>query len=231
MSIAPNVLHERWNDRELIIAVSRAMEMFSHKRYADFLQQSGADCLTKEWFDWFVVTWTVARTVAKEKRDAVRRYLDTTFRLAVLADRDGTVVDEAANFIGRQGWGANEVQGGSSTAPVSLVSKIAFFLNPDTFIPFDSSALRGINELRRTKREGGQGRLNNPSYRAYLAAFDVVFKASDSQVSALLEEPWVKVVSKHMSVGAQSISRRGFRRKVVDNLLMQRGGRQFTADG
>jgi len=207
------------------------MEMFSDERYARFLQQCGAGALDKKWFDWFVGSWTVARTVAKENRDEVRRYLDAKFRLAAAADRDGTAVDKAATTISRRGWGAKELRSGNSTAPLSLVSKVAFFLKPNTFIPYDSSALRGLNRLRGTKKQGGQGRLNSPSYREYLAAFDAVFEASDSQISALLEQPWVVAVSRQMGLGAKSMSQRGFRRKVVDNLLMQRGGRQLTPDG
>lgn len=205
--------------------------MFSDARYADFLQHSPPGRLDNQWFEWFVGSWTVARTVAKEKRDEVRRYLDTEFRPIAVADRDGTAVDEAAAIISRRGWGARELRSGNSTAPVSLVSKIAFFLNPDMFIPYDSSALLGLNSLRGIRKQDGQGRLYSPSYREYLAAFEAVFKASDSQISALFEEPWMLAVSKHMGLSDKSMSRRGLRRKIVDNLLMQRGGRQFTPDG
>jgi hypothetical protein len=214
----------RWNSRELILATIQALNLFSDKDYAGFLRRNRPPELTSNWFNWFVTTWVVARTVAKDTREQVRTYLDTTFRALVIKDRSGSCVDEAASYIARKGWGSRPVASGYSTSPVSLVSKIAFVFNPDVFVPYDSLAVRGLNELR-FELQNGTRNLYGSSYRQYLAAFEAVFSQSDQQVSRLLATKHVINVAQDLGLDAKFISRPRIRRKVVDNLLMQRGRR------
>ena len=215
---------ERWPNRQVTMAILTTLEMFSQDRYSAFLTKTKPGQLNKEWFDWFVGEWSVARTVSKIARESVRSFLDNQFRADVATNRDGRAVDRAAKTISDKGWGAVKRADGKSSLPVSLVSKIAFFLKPDVFIPYDSTALRGINCLRGTKKNGGQGRLAGPSYREYLQAFERVYVSSERQISIMLREPWVKAVSTRLGLDPKVISRPTFRRKVVDNLLMQLGG-------
>jgi hypothetical protein len=125
--------------------------------------------LTEDWFRWFVAEWNVARTIKKGRQRVVREYLDRDFRKDLLDGGGAETVDAAAAHIQRKGWSSQKRKNGQGSLPISLVSKIGFFLCPTRLVPLDRYAVRGLNELRRITCAP---RLKERSYRGYLEAFN-----------------------------------------------------------
>jgi len=228
-----NQRSESWTRRQLTIAALRAMEMFSDGRYAGFLQESEAGSVEKDWFDWFLGAWSIARTLSKQtqKRRAVRKYINSRFRAAILRARTGTPVDNASMFSSEKCWGAKKLQNGRTSSTVSLFSKVAFFFRPDVFIPYDTTALEGLTKLVETKRKGVRHALNARVYGEYLSLFDQEYRRARRELTTFLSKPWVKDVAKRLGLPQQFLLLPRFQRKVFDNLLMQLGGRQLTPEG
>lgn len=206
--------------RILALAILQALRMWSDERYAPFLLQAKPGKLTEEWFRWFVGKWNVARTIKEGRQEVVREYLDRDLRKALLKGGKAETVDAAAEYIQQQGWSSNQRKDGQSSLPISLVSKVGFFLCPSRLVPLDRFALQGLNSLRRIN---GARPLKGRSYGEYMEAFDEQYAMMEPQLAAALKEHWVVVLANRMRCPANALSTIAMRRKLFDDYLMHYG--------
>jgi hypothetical protein len=194
--------------------------MWSDERYAPFLLQAKPGRLTEEWFRWFVRAWNVARTIKDGRQGLVREYLDRDFRKALLKGDQAEAVDAAMKHIQQRGWSSKKRGSARAWLPISLVSKVGFFLCPTKLVPVDGYAKRGLNNLRRAN---GAGQLKGPSYSEYLGAFNEHYAMMEPQLVAALNEPWVIVVANKLGCPGEALSTIAMRRKLLDDYLMHSG--------
>ena len=212
--------HLALNDRNLALAIVLALQMWSHDRYQRFLCGRNSD-LDAEWFQWFVGEWKVARTIQKGKLDEVRRYLDQDFRRAATKDASGMAIDVASSHIKASEWSAKLGKKKVPNLPISLVSKVGFFLRPSDFVPFDGFSLIGLNRIYRTI---GTPKLKAPTYPQYLSAFNEQFATIAAQISASLNESWVSALAAKLGCPDGALKTGSLLRKVFDHYLMYSGG-------
>jgi hypothetical protein len=198
--------------RNLALAIIQALQVWSNERYRPFLLGHKPAGLTEEWFRWFTGEWNVARTIKTGRRASVRRYLDVEFRDALSQGGGSDAVDDAASHIQHKGWSAN------GALPISIVSKIGFFLCPSELVPMDRYAKQGLDNLR-----SGETRLGRCSYCDYLSAFNEQYALMESQLKNALKEPWVIALADKLGCPAAALKRTAIRRKVFDNYLMHSG--------
>ena len=129
--------------KDLRLAVVQTLRMWGDERYDLFLVQAKPGQLTEEWFRWFVGAWNVARTIKQGRLGPVREYLDRDFRKELLEGGGAEAVDAAATHIQKKGWSSQKRKNGQSSLPISLVSKVGFFLCPTRLVPLDRYAVRG----------------------------------------------------------------------------------------
>ena len=207
-------------ERDLALAAVKAVVMWSNKRYAPFLLQAKPGRLTEEWFRWFVGAWNVARTIKDGRQGLVREYLDHDFRKALLEGGKAETVDVAAKHIQQRGWSSQKRGSAKASLPISLVSKVGFFFCPTKLVPVDSYSKRGLNNLRRAD---GSGQLKGPTYSEFLGAFNERYSIMEPQLTAILKERWVIVLSKKLGCPANALSTIALRRKLFDDYLMHTG--------
>lgn len=215
------------SERDLAWAIALALQMWSDDRYAGFLQR-GEKTLTREWFDQFVGEWRVARTLAPDSRGKVVGQLAGAAFLTRVTDGDVRVVDEYAGRFQKNEWTSRTGTHKKAGRPVSLVSKIAFFLNPDCFVPLDSYGKVGIGKLRSALGETKSG---FDAYSAYLPEFNRFFAMHEAQIREALNEPWVAALGRKMRCPVAQIRRKAFSRKVFDHVFMSIAGRYGRAEG
>ncbi len=156
-------------------------------------------------------SWKVARCIKDGYQTPVRQNLDRNFRRTLPLGDDGACVDAAALHIQRQGWSS---RGG---LPLSLVSKVAFFLRPNRFVPLDRFSLQGLNRLRAFN---GAGRLKGNRYKAYLAAIDEQYTQLESLLKAALGQPWAVDMADQLGCPCAALRSLALRRKLFDDYLM-----------
>lgn len=210
------------NDKTLSLAVAQTLQMWIHEKYCPFLLCAEPGQLTAEWFRWFLGQWNVARTIRKNSQESVCRYLNAEFR-NLLREGNEEAVDVAALYIQQQGWSSQNRVNGQHTLPISLVSKIGFFLCPSQFVPKDGYALKGLNRML---CRHGKVTLNNPTYRDYLRAFDHEYVAAKAQLRAAMKDDWVVAFAHKLGCPANALMTPALLRKVFDNYLMRTGGYQ-----
>jgi hypothetical protein len=196
--------------------------MWSSRHYKPFLDGTNAVNLDAKWFKWFMGEWNVARTIKREKKESVRLYLDKNFRAALHSVNVETAVDDAAQHIQSKSWSARKSSSGQSSLPISLVSKVGFFLRPDVLVPIDRYARKGLNKLR---RDVGDRQLKSGCYREYLTGFNEAYRSVQPELVAAMEEPWVIALANKLNCPTAALKTTAMFRKVLDNYLMHRGGR------
>lgn len=206
--------------RNLALALMQALQMWSNDRYTPFLHQTTAGKITEEWFDWFKSVWKVARTIKSGRQRHVREYLDRDFRKTLMNGGGSEAVDAAAEYIQQKGWSSTTRKNGQGSLPISLVSKVGFFLCPTRLIPLDRYAVQGLNGLL---RRDGVSRLKGRSYREYLEAFDEHYSRMEPMLAAALKEPWVVALANKLGCPANALSTIAMRRKLFDDYLMHSG--------
>ncbi len=201
--------------RMLALALMQALQMWSDSRYQVFLAWAKPGELTEEWFNWFVGAWNVARSIRNGRKPLVRKYFDHDFREALSLEDCTKCVDTAALHIQRQGWSSR------GCLPVSLVSKVAFFLRPERFVPLDRFSLHGLSLLC---GDNASGELNRNSYEAYLRRFDEQCGRFESQLNAALKEQWVVDMADWLGCPRAALASPAMRRKLFDDYLMHSAG-------
>ncbi|HEY5909656.1 MAG TPA: hypothetical protein VJA21_03525 [Verrucomicrobiae bacterium] len=201
--------------RNLALALIQVVQMWSNPRYQLFLNCAQPGELTDDWFSWFVGAWNVARNTKDGRKTEVRKYLDCEFRQALSVEDPAECVDDTALHIQRQGWTSR------GCFPVSLVSKVGFFLRPDRLVPLDRFSTQGLNLLRAVN---GGGKLKRKSYKAYLNAFDEEYAYWERQLEQGLSEPWVVEMADRLGCPRVALSSVAMRRKVFDDYPMHTGG-------
>jgi hypothetical protein len=207
-------------ERNLTLAVIAALQMWSDKMYEGFLHKPDPSALTEDWFRWFMGEWKVARTIKRQSKDPVRLYFDRNLREALRRGGRGAAVDSAAAEIRRRKWSAQSSKDGQGSLPISIVSKIGFFLCPGELIPMDRFAAQGLNRIRRSD---GERALRGRSYQEYLASFNEKFEKMSTQMDTVMNQPWVSSLAKNLGCPGSALETRAIRRKVFDNYLMHLG--------
>lgn len=206
--------------RFLALAMMQVLQMWSNDRYGPFLLRSTPGKLTEDWFRWFVGSWNVARTIKDGRQGPVREYLDRDFREALLRGGGAEAVDAAAVHIQQSGWSSTKRKDGQGSLPISLVSKVGFFLCPTRLVPLDRYAMQGLNGHR---RRDGAPRVKGRSYREYLEAFNEQYVRMEPQLAAALKEPWGIVLANKLGCPASALRTTAMRRKLFDDYLMHSG--------
>jgi len=210
MTTASNLIPEL-NRKKLALALIQAVQMWSSPRYEMFLNCAEPGELKDEWFSWFVGSWNVARNIKEGQKGKVRAYLDLDFRRALSLGDDAAGVDVAALHVQQQGWSSR------GCLPVSLVSKVGFFLRPDRFVPLDRFSVQGLNLLRAAS---GVGKLRRNSYKAYLNAFDEQYTRLEPQLKKALREGWVRDMADELGCPRAALNSLAMCRKLFDDYLM-----------
>lgn len=191
--------------------------MWSHSRYEAFLNHKRPGQMTENWYRWFVAEWNVARNIKKDAHHEVWRFLNTEFRQIIAKAPVAATVDQGALHIKQQSWSTHNGR------PLSLVSKVAFFLRPGKFVPLDRFSLLGLNQLRLSS---GCSQLAHPSYADYLQAFDEQHAHFAPQLVAAMKKTWVRDMAAGLSCPPSALATVPMRRKLFDNYLMQVAGRR-----
>ncbi len=197
--------------RNLALALVQVVQMWSNPRYKSFLLAATPGELKEDWFRWFVGSWNVARTIKDGKQTRVREYLDQDFRRALVAGGGAETIDAAALHIQQVGWSSK------GCVPVSLVSKVAFFLRPAQFVPMDSYAVEGLNLLRQS---GSTRRLKGKSYAEYLNAFNEHYSKMEARLESALKQRWVAGLAAELGCPPGALTTAAMRRKLFDDYLM-----------
>jgi hypothetical protein len=197
--------------RVLALAVVNAIRFWTEDQYKGRLPTR--EPFDADWFDAFLAEWRVARSTYKIHREQVLDYFNGPFRDAIAQDNDGAAITKAAEEIAGKGW--TPLNG----VPVSLASKLAFFLRPERFVPRDQFSVKGLLQLTRRKDA------SKKEYEVYLAEFDLALAEHGATVTAALTSDWVKTLAHEMRCPGTVLRSNAFRRKVFDNVLMSIGGR------
>lgn len=206
------------DSRKLALALVQVVQMWSNRRrYESFLLCSRAGKLEEKWFKWFSGSWKVARTIKDGKQTRVREYLDRDFRRLLNNGGGAELIDATAQHIQQQGWSSAKRKDGRSSLPISLVSKVAFFLSPTKFVPYDKYARKGLNLLRRDVDE----RVSyGCSYSEFLVAFEKQYARFEPQLKAALKERWVVEIAGKLGCPTVALTTTAMRRKLFDDYLM-----------
>lgn len=196
------------------MAIIQVVVMWSNERYRPFLQGAQAGQITEEWFSWFLGSWKVARNLKQGCKTEVREYLDGEFRRSLLSEDSDNCVDATAQHLKQRGWSSRRCY------PVSLVSKIGFFLRPDRIVPLDRFSMQGLNALRKAV---GNGKVQCGSYRDYLTAFEEAYATVERPLQASLNEAWVCGMADRLKCNRTSLGSIAMRRKLFDAYLMHLG--------
>jgi hypothetical protein len=180
--------------------------------------------LTKpETFSKFTSEYSVGRTIRKGKADEFRKALLFDGALLFLGDSTGARLDRAESEL-RKHFGTLGGQRGVRSA----LSKIAAFLEPETFVAFDSFALVGLRRVRRQLINAAKAHGVTPepwmlrpiaSYSDYLTAINALLH------SDLGDKIRAKSIG-HYPTNASSKGDR-FHRRVLDIYLSRIGARKF----
>jgi hypothetical protein len=138
----------------------------------------------------------------------------------IRSSRDpGSLVEETAEKL------KNEELSSRRGCPISLVSKVGWFLAPETLIPRDGFAVEGLDGRRR--KQGLPGVVGK-QYRDYLGAFDEEFRREKDVISKECTRAWVHGLARRLGVSSKELKTAGFARKVFDNILMREGRSGFN---
>jgi len=172
--------------------------------------------IKKKWYKRFVAEWRVARTIRSGTGENVRDLLNKRLLSVRNSTSPAELVEEVADALQKEGYGA---KGGR---PISLVSKIAYFLRPKDLTPQDRFALRGLN-CRRT--ENDLPRVRSGQYTDFVGAFNQEFSRVREEIVAECKQRWARALVTRLGLGPRLLNTTAFQRKVLDNMLMAEGGR------
>jgi hypothetical protein len=213
------------NEKHLAHAIIATIYQWEEPRYHADLRQGGGTTITgsEETFQWFLGEWRVARNLRKEFHNLVRNYLNTTLRTQLKSNPGNPkIIDDAAEHIRQQGWSSlinKDARDKKHRLPVSLVSKVGFFICPGEIVPCDSDARNGLNVLL-----GQAGKIpTNSSYEEYYQAFQANFKKHRKSIEAELKKEWVTTLTDKLLGSLKDLNTLAFKQKVFDNYLLERG--------
>lgn len=167
--------------------------------------------IREEWFRKFAARWGVARNIYRKQFGRAVGVLNKNLR-SVRQGQEGETVQRIAREF--------QTRGIARGRPVSLVSKVAYFLYPERFAPVDRLAREGLN-----RRRGSRSRqVRAAEYCAYLKAFEEEFHRLERDIEGECRRSWPHDLVKRLGHTPGLLDARGFRRKVLDNLLMTAGG-------
>lgn len=214
-------------EADIAHACVEAMLLWANPRYQQYLGDRRVNTLDAAWFEWFVGEWRVARLIGDGNRDAVRGYLESSFRRSIDSTGSGAV-DAAALHIQNQKWSSRYGKKKKGfRKPLSLVSKIGFLFAPDRIAPLDIYSRIGVGRILpdspRTNTSDSQG-----GYGKYLADFNRAFPEYQDHIGQELSRQWAQELAPKLGCDRASLALPEFRRKVFDNLLMRIGRRKVA---
>ena len=114
----------------------------------------------------------------------------------------------------------NESPDDGNRLPLSLVSKVGFFICPSKIVPYDTDARNGLN----TFLGPGQAKIASTSaYREYYQTFQQKFDEHRMAIEAALKERWVMALAAKLLGSANDLENGAFKHKVFDNYLVEVG--------
>lgn len=203
-------------------SIARTMLVF-HEYHAQLGQVAEAG-LTEEFFDRFIRTWGLARTIGKDKRKTIREKLVKS-DLRRLKDGNAGTVDKIASEYRELKLSAKT--GGkkkSYRTPRSLLSKMAFLAKPTLFVPYDTYAKNGLNNRRGSVRDNGCGYLAD-DYVSYFDSFEKCYSKVKNDIVHGCSKKWVSGLADELHINREWCCSDAFYRKVLDGVLMTEGGR------
>ena len=212
-----------WPEDELAKATVQALLLWSDPGYEGFLRSSrlARVDISEQWFKKFTSAWNVARTIDGGKKEEAREYFNAKFQVELLRSQcPEKVVDRGAKYLQDKRYSSQTKKDGTASLPISIVSKVGFFIRPDNLVPFDRFAKDALNDLR---RQSGLKRLKFDRYVEYFSEFETAFKLSGESIKGCIEQSWVEMLNKKIGGNSTTLRRIGFKRKVLDNLLVFRG--------
>lgn len=174
----------------------------------------------------FIDEYSVGRTIRKGTIDKLRETLAEVRTLAFLSDPSGKALDETDIRLRRR-FGTMDGRRGLR----SLLSKVAAFLKPNTFIAFDKYALVGVRRVRRNmvKELKAQGKAIPAALSGKIDSYsDYLVLMNEILTGPLGVEIKKACVGHYPSNVAAKGSR--FHRRVLDIYLSRIGGRQFAQE-
>lgn len=201
------------NPRLMTLAIVQALSTWTDAFYAPFFTGKGRAVINQKWFDYFQKDWKVGRTIKARKKEIVREYFRTCFRQALNRKPNPRIIDEATDLFQANKWGSKAK--GKGSRPISIISKVGFFLQPDILVPRDRYALQGLKNL---------GLAPGETYVEYLRAFNTNLQKHAAEIKAALASDWVTGLAHSLGCPIGQLRSRAFKRKVFDNYLMHLGG-------
>lgn len=217
----------------LKLAIYQVVMMWGDPHYERFLRRTGRldeDAEMFDWFAWFLGEWRVQRNIGKKHRLEVREYLEGWFRKRLKSASKPQAVDKAAQHIKQEKWTSKGSKNGNG--PVSLVSKIGFFFEPKTLVPYDRFAREGLKHLRRMrgikKSKKSTKRDEKEAYSRFFNDWTEEFEIYEKPISDGLKQTWVEKLAKRFGCPAAALQSPVSKRKVFDNYLMAIGRKSVT---
>ena len=208
-----------------LLAGSIARTLLLFREYQTQLGKIAGTGLTPDFFDHFVRSWGLARTIGVSKRPEIRRRLNGGDLERLEIGNAAAVEEIAAEYCESRLSAKSKKSGDSHRMPRSLLAKVGFLANPNHLVPYDTYAKKGLNIRRGPAREGGLGALAD-DYCSYFESFENCLVGVRDFIVDGCSESWVCGLADQLQVPQESRSCEGFYRKVLDDVLMTEGGRE-----
>lgn len=202
-------------------SVARTLLLF--REYQPQLGKIAATGLTSKFFEHFVRTWGLGRTIGKSKREEIRKRLNGGDLKRLEIGNAAAVEEIAARYCKCKLSAKSNRSGQSHRIPRSLVAKVGFLANPNYFVPYDTYAKKGLNLRRGLVRDGGLGHLAD-DYCSYFESFEKCFVSVRDLIVSGCSESWVRGLADQLYIPQEIQCCEGFYRKVLDDVLMTEGG-------
>lgn len=187
--------------------------------------------ITLDWFIRFRSEWILPRALVSRKAlqnvDAqVVMLFNDAIEQGLFAVNDPQNVMVVSNQIADAKL-SSRLNNFSHSNQSSMVSKIAFYTNPNYFVPMDGSAIAGIKAMRQHGDcvEGGLS-----TYVEYMGLFECLFALNSDEIEQECQSAWAIALMSRIGLPTAYAERVAFVRKTFDSYLMLEGGRSKTAD-
>lgn len=141
-------------NEEFVLACLEANKAWAEGEGVFIHKFQNGDGINENDFDLFLKRWQVMRNTVKTKREVLRGFInDTLFN-------GPACVENAAKHARDNGYSTKLGKEKTISLPTSLISKVAFYKNPNDITPVDKHSLKGIrncmpkgNDLPKTTHE------------------------------------------------------------------------------
>lgn len=205
----------------MTLAILEALQLWMDEDFP--VPGRGSKGIELQWFNRVINNWGVARLIRdveetekdkdKNKKAVLKIFNDRFIRNPkkhLTAEGIDLLDDDLKkrNLTSLGPPDKNKKQKGRSCT--SLVSKIAFFIAPETFPPWDKYARNGLK--RRTRK-------TFKTYAAFLEAWNEQFEIEKKEIRTACKKRGWAFVAKSLGIPIKDMKTTDFMRKVFDNVL------------